>query len=91
MATVQLRNPTEGCGYFDREKASGKTANEAMRALKRRLSDIVLWHMVDDANAHTVTGPGRTPGNVNRLQRDRLEFHAGFSEKSLPGPAIIKA
>jgi len=74
MATVQLRNPTEGCGYFDREKASGKTANEAraredtaMRALKRRLSDIVLW------------------------QRDRLEFHAGFSEKSLPGPAIIKA
>lgn len=67
MATVQLRNPTDWRGYFDREKASGKTANEAMRALKRRLSDIVLW------------------------QRDRLEFHAGFSEKSLPGPAIIKA
>ena len=33
MATVQLRNPTEGRGYFDRKKASGKTSMEAMRAL----------------------------------------------------------
>jgi hypothetical protein len=58
MATVQLRNPTEGRAYFAREKASGKTSNEAMRALKRRLSDIVFRHMVDDAIAHTVTAPG---------------------------------
>ena len=42
MATVQLRNPTEGRAYFAREKASGTTSNEAMRALKRRLSDIVF-------------------------------------------------
>jgi hypothetical protein len=62
MATVQLRNPTEGRAYFAREKASGKTSNEAMRALKRRLSDIVFRHMVDDAIAHTVTGTGRIPG-----------------------------
>jgi hypothetical protein len=41
MATVQLRNPTEGRAYYDRRKAEGKTSNEAMRALKRRLSDIV--------------------------------------------------
>jgi hypothetical protein len=33
-----------------------------MRALKRRLSDIVFRHMVDDAIAHTVTGTGRIPG-----------------------------
>jgi transposase len=59
MATVQLRNPTEGRAYFAREKASGKTPNEAMHALKRRLSEIVF----DDAIAHTVTGPGRTPGH----------------------------
>jgi transposase len=31
---------------------------EAMRALKRRLSDIVYRHMVNDAITHTVTGPG---------------------------------
>jgi transposase len=35
MATVQLRNPTEGRAYFDREKAAGKTSMEAMRCLKR--------------------------------------------------------
>ena len=49
MATVQLRNPTEGRAYFDRRKAAGKTSMEAMRALKRRLSDIVYRRMVDDA------------------------------------------
>jgi hypothetical protein len=39
MATVQLRNPPEGRAYFNREKADGKSSNEAMRCLKRRLSD----------------------------------------------------
>ena len=32
MATVQLRNPTEGRAYYDRRKVEGKTSNEAMRA-----------------------------------------------------------
>jgi len=41
MAVVQLRNPTEGRAYFDAKKAAGKTSMEAMRALKRRLSNIV--------------------------------------------------
>jgi transposase len=58
MATVQLRNPTEGRAYFDRKKAAGKTSMEAMRCLKRRLSDIVYRHMIDDAITHAVTGPG---------------------------------
>ena len=51
MATVQLRNPTEGRAYFDRKKAAGKTSMEAMRSLKRRLSDIIYRQMVDDAAA----------------------------------------
>ena len=41
MATVQLRNPGRGRDYFDRRKADGKSSMEAMRCLKRRLSDIV--------------------------------------------------
>jgi transposase len=41
MAVVQLRNPTEGRAYYDRKVATGKTPNEAMHALKRRLADIV--------------------------------------------------
>jgi transposase len=62
MATVQLRNPTEGRDYFDRKKATGKTSMEAMRCLKRRLSDIVYRHLVDDAITHALTGPGRATG-----------------------------
>jgi transposase len=62
MATVQLRNPTEGRAYYDRRKADGKTSMEAMRALKRRLSNIVYKTMVDDAITHAVTGPRTGPG-----------------------------
>jgi transposase len=62
MATVQLRNPTEGRGYYDRKVASGKGNMEAMRCLKRRLSDLVYRTMVDDAIAQTVTGPGEDTG-----------------------------
>jgi transposase len=67
MATVQLRNPTEGRAYYDRRKAGGKTSMEAMRALKRRLSNIVYRTMLDDAVADAVagsrTGPGRHVGH----------------------------
>jgi len=51
MAIVQLRNQTEGRAYFDRRKAAGKTSMEAMRSLKRRLSDIVYRTMIADAIA----------------------------------------
>jgi len=57
MAVVQLRNPTEGRAYFDRKVAAGKTPMEAMRALKRRLSDIVYHQML--AAAGGVPDDGR--------------------------------
>jgi transposase len=90
MATVQLRNPTEGRAYFAREKASGKTPNEAMHALKRRLSEIVFRHMVDDAIAHTVTGPGGHRDTTTDSSVTGSHSHTGSSEKSLPGPAIAQ-
>jgi transposase len=88
MATVQLRNPTEGRAYFDRKKAAGKTSTEAMRCLKRRLSDIVYRHMIDDAITHAVTGPGGHQGTTTNSSVTDSHPHAGSSEKSLPGPAI---
>ncbi|WP_235585565.1 IS110 family transposase, partial [Serinicoccus chungangensis] len=48
-ATVQLRNATEGRAYFDRKVADGKTSMEALRALKRRLSDVVYRQLLADA------------------------------------------
>jgi transposase len=48
MAIVQLRNPTEGRAYYDANKAAGKTSMEAMRALTRRLSNVVYQRMPAD-------------------------------------------
>jgi transposase len=49
MAVVQLRHPTKGRAYYDRKVAAGKTPMEAMRCLKRRLSDVVFRQMRADA------------------------------------------
>ena len=87
MATVQLRNPTEGRAYFDRKKAAGKTSMEAMRALKRRLSDIIYRRMIDDAVAATAAGPGGQQGTTTGSSATDSHPQAGSSEKSLPRPA----
>jgi transposase len=90
MATVQLRNPTEGRAYFDRKKASGKTSMEAMRSLKRRLSDIVYRRMLDDALTPTTTGPGGHRGATTDSSAAGSHPHAGTSDKPHPGPAITQ-
>jgi len=87
MATVQLRNPTEGRAYYDRKVAHGKGNMEAMRCLKRRLSDIVYRHMVDDAIAQTVTDPGGHRGTTTDSSVTGSHPIAGSSDKPLPGPA----
>lgn len=87
MAIVQLRNPTEGRTYFDRRKAAGKTSMEAMRSLKRRLSDIVYRTMVTDALA-VGAGPGGQRGNDSDSSATGPTPHTSTSEKPQPGPAI---
>lgn len=49
-AIVQLRYPGEGRDYYDRKVAEGKTSKEAIRALKRRISDRVYKHLAADAH-----------------------------------------
>ena len=88
MATVQLRNPTEGRAYYDRTKARGKTSNEAMRCLKRRLSDIVFRTMLNDAAHAVATSPGGQRGNDSDSSATGSQPHTGTSDKPLPGPVI---
>jgi hypothetical protein len=38
-----------GCAYYERKLAEGHTPREAIRPLKRRLSDIVWPHLIADA------------------------------------------
>jgi len=90
MATVQLRNPTDGRAYFDRKKTGGKSSNEAMRCLKRRLSDAVYRVMVDDLAKTVRTDPGGQPGNDSYSSATSSQPNAGSSEKPLPGPATTQ-
>ncbi|MEV6601471.1 transposase [Actinoplanes sp. NPDC051346] len=86
MAVVQLRRDTEGRRYYRRKLAAGKTPMEAMRALKRRLSDIVYRRMVADAIAAR-TGPGGHLGATLQSSAADPNPMIDTSEKSLPGPA----
>ncbi len=67
-AVTQVRHAhSEGRAYFDRKVAEGKTGKEALRALKRRISDALYAAMVADARAeqedHASGGPGGQTGN----------------------------
>ena len=86
MATVQLRNPTEGRSYYDRRVAEGKTSNEAMRCLKRRLSDIVYRTMLTDYVTMQATGPGGHRGTTLTSSVAGSHPHTNSSDKSLPRP-----
>jgi transposase len=48
-AVTQVRNDTPGRAYYLRKQAEGKTRKEAMRALKRRISDAVYHQIHADA------------------------------------------
>ena len=53
-AITQIRHRhSPGRGYYDRKLAEGKTPREAIRSLKRRLSDVVWRHLVADARRVT--------------------------------------
>jgi transposase len=86
MAVVQLRNDTEGRRYYRRKLAEGKTTMEAMRALKRRLSDVVYRQMTADAK-RLATGPGGHVGATLQSSAADPNPKIDTSEKSLPGPA----
>lgn len=51
VALTQIRGNTEGRAYYQRKRAAGKTHREALRCLKRRLSDLVFAAMRRDATA----------------------------------------
>jgi transposase len=86
-ARVQLRNPTPGRDYYERKKAGGKAPMEALRCVKRRLSDIVYQTMLNDTVRAAGTGPGGQRGHDSDSSATGSHPHTGSSDKSLPGPA----
>jgi transposase len=49
VALVQISSHPAGRAYYDRKRAEGKTTKEAIRALKRRISDAVYRQLAIDA------------------------------------------
>jgi transposase len=48
-AVTQVRHETPGRAYYQHKLAEGKSTKEAMRALKRHVSDAVYRQLVIDA------------------------------------------
>ena len=47
-AVTQVGHDTPGRVYYLRKRAEGKTRKEAIRALKRRISDVVYHQLLAD-------------------------------------------
>ena len=65
-AITQIRHPhSDGRAYYDKKIAEGKTHKEALRCLKRRISDAIYARLQADARhaARSANdGPGRATG-----------------------------
>jgi transposase len=50
-AVTQIRHRhSPGRAFYDRKRAEGMTSRAAVRALKRRISDVIYRHLIADAN-----------------------------------------
>ena len=86
MATSQIQRDSPGRTYYLRKRAAGKGHKEAMRCLKRRLSDLVYRQLLHDAHVPLGTGPEGQTGATLLSSATGSTPTAGSSDKSLPGP-----
>lgn len=94
-AASQIRLDTPGRTYYRRKRAAGKTPMEAMRCLKRRISDAVYRQLRADArrtDQHATAmaaeaGPGGHCGASLQSSAVDLPPHIDTSDQPLPGPA----
>jgi transposase len=68
-------------------KSRRETPMEAMRCLKRRLSNVVYRQMLRDQHRNEATSPGGHPGTTPQSSVTDLTPDIGSSDKPLPGPA----
>ena len=94
-AATQIRLDTEGRRYYRRKLATGKTRMEAMRCLKRRISDAIYRQLVADARRAALSNaresseadPGGHCGATHQSSAVDLPPHIDTSDQPLPGPA----
>ena len=88
---VPLRLDTDGRTYYRRKRAEGKKSLEALRCLKRKISDAIYRQLIADAQgatgADSETGPGGHCGASQESSAADLPPHIDTSDQPLPGPA----
>ncbi len=94
-AATQARLDTQSRAYYRRKLTEGKTRMEAMRCLKRRISDAVYRQLVADTQRATPAAPqeeaeaspGGHCGATQESSAVDLPPHIDTSDQPLPGPA----
>ena len=88
-AISQIRLDTDGQAYYRRKRAEGKRPLEAIRCLKRRISDAIFRQLVTDAARleGMDAGPGGHRGATQESSAASSNPHTGTSDQPLPGPA----
>ena len=87
-AVTQARcRHTKGRAYYDKKIAGGKTSKEALRALKRQVSDAIYQHLKAGARrAAAAAGPGGHPGNGSVASAAGSHPEHRLFRQATPGP-----
>jgi transposase len=90
-AITQIRyKHSEGRAYYDKKIAEGKTPKEALRALKRQISDAIYKHLKADAARAAAAGgqgPGGHAGNDSVASAAGSHPEGRLFGQATPGPA----
>jgi len=89
VAITQVRHRhSEGRAYYDKKLAEGKTPKEALRALKRQISNAIFACLQADARraAARAGGPGGQPGNDCVASAAGLHPGHRLFGQATPGP-----
>jgi transposase len=89
VAITQVRHRhSQGRAYYDKKLAEGKTPKEAMRALKRQISNAIFACLQADTRraAARAGGPGGQPGNDSVASAAGLHPRHRLFGQATPGP-----
>ena len=88
--TQASHRSSDGRAYYDKKIAEGKTAKEALRALKRQVSDAIFKHLKADparTSAGSEQGPGGQQGNDSVASAAGSHPERRLFGQATPGPA----
>jgi transposase len=87
VAVTQVRHHPPARELYARKISEGKTKKEALRVVKRRVSDAIYRQLVIDAQRHEA-GPGGHAGTSLSSSVTSSTPTAGSSDRPQPGPKL---